>query len=83
LTERVTGAPLDVVVDKHHLHRSDSGLMTHHINGRPDHSVNGIMSTAEAFAQEIVRLRKLVPSDAGRQDKPPRVVDPLGSRPDE
>jgi hypothetical protein len=83
LAQKVTGAPLDVVVDKHHLHRSDSGLMTHHIDGRPDHSVNGIMSTAEAFAQEIVRLRKLVPSEADKRDTPPRLVDPLGSRPDE
>jgi len=80
---RVTSAPLDIGVDGHHFHRSESGMVTHHINGRPDHSSRGIMSTVEVFAQEIARLRKLVPSEAGREDKPPAVVDPMGSRPDE
>ena len=81
--EKVTSAPLDVTVDGHHFHRSETGMVTHHVDGRPDHSSRGIMSTVEVFAQEIARLRKLIPSEAGKEDKPPRLVDPRGSRPDE
>jgi hypothetical protein len=81
--DKVTSAPLDVIVGGHHFHRSESGMVTHHVDGRPDHSSRGIMSTVEVFAQEIARLRELVPAEAGKLDKPPRLVDPRGSRPDE
>ncbi len=81
--ERVINTPLDVTVGGHHFHRSETGMVTHHVDGRPDHSSRGIMSTVEVFAQEIARLRKLVPAEADREDKPPRIVDPMGSRPDE
>jgi hypothetical protein len=80
--EKVASAPLDITVGGHHFHRSESGMVTHHVNGRPDHSSGGIMSTVEAFAQEIERLRKLVPSEAATKDSPPRLIDPMGSRPD-
>jgi hypothetical protein len=81
--DKVTNAPLDVTVAGHHFHRSESGMVTHHVDGRPDHSSRGIMSTVEVFAQEIARLRELVPAEAGREHKAPRLVDPMGSRPDE
>jgi hypothetical protein len=81
--ERVINTPLDVTVGGHHFHRSETGMVTHHINGRPDHSSGGVMATVEVFAQEIARLRELVPSEAGRKDQAPPVVDPMGSRPDE
>jgi hypothetical protein len=81
--DKTANAPLDVTVGGHHFHRSESGMVTHHVNGRPDHSSNGIMSTVEVFAQEIIRLRQFVPSEAEHAERPPRLVDPLGSRPDE
>ena len=78
-----TGAPLDITVGKHHFHRTEHGMVTHHIAGRPDHSVDGLRSTLEAFAEEITRLRQLLPSEARNQDEAPPRVDPMGSRPDQ
>ena len=81
--ETATDAALDVTVRGHSFHRTANGKMTHHINGRPDHSPGGMLSTVEAFAEEIARLRQLLPSEARNQEEAPPIVDPLGSRPDE
>jgi hypothetical protein len=75
-------AALDVTVGGHHFHRSEHGMTSHHIAGRPDHSITGAMSTVEVFAEEIMRLRQLLPSEAAHGESAPAVVDPLGSRPD-
>ena len=81
--DKTSHSPLDVTVGGHHFHRSENGMVTHHVNGRPDHSSAGLMSTLEEFAQEIVRLRQFLPTEAEAAEKAPRIVDPLGSRPDE
>ncbi len=81
--EAASNAMLDVTVRGHSFHRTANGKMTHHINGRPDHSSAGMLSTVEAFAEEIARLRQLLPSEARNQEEASPIVDPLGSRPDE
>lgn len=48
---------LDVTVGNHRFRRTENGVVGHYINGAPDHSTNGLTTTLEAFAAEIVRLR--------------------------
>lgn len=74
--------PLDVVVGAHHFHRSEHGMVRHHVDGQADHSVGGLRSSLEAFAEEITRLRALVPPEQRGDTEPPPVTDPMGSNPD-
>jgi hypothetical protein len=82
-SELTSPTALDVTVKGHHFHRTEHGMKSHHINGRSDHSAGGIMSTVEAFAEEITRLRQLVPAEAAHEESAPPLVDPMGSRPSE
>ena len=81
--EMVTGSPIELTVAGHHFHRNETGTVTHHINGRPDHSTGGLLSTVEVFAAEITRLRQLVPSGEANEEEAPPLVHPLRSRPDQ
>jgi hypothetical protein len=81
--ETTSKTAIDVTVSGHHFHRTEQGMRSHHIGGRSDHSTGGVMSTLEVFAEEIVRLRQLVPSEAAHQENAPPLIDAMGSRPDE
>lgn len=75
-SEKSHGPAFDVQVGDHRFRRSENGAVAHYVAGAPDHSTNGLTRTLEAFALEIVRLRKL----AGEETPPPStsVKDPLG-----
>lgn len=47
----------DITVGEHRFRRTQNGVVGHYIRGEPDHSANGLTTTLEAFAEEIVRLR--------------------------
>lgn len=64
-TEDPDQTPFDVTVGDHRFRRTESGTVGHYIAGAPDHSANGLTTTIEAFALEIMRLRERVRSLGG------------------
>jgi hypothetical protein len=75
-SERGHGPAFDVEVGHHRFRRNENGVVAHYIEGAPDHSANGLTTTLELFAEEIVRLRKLAGEEPGAVDR--HVRDPLG-----
>lgn len=74
-SETAHGPAFDVTVGDHRFRRNENGAVAHYVGGAPDHSANGLTTTLEVFAQEIVRLRKIAGEDPPR---PAAVRDPLG-----
>lgn len=75
-SETAHGPPFDVEVGDHRFRRNENGVVAHYIAGAPDHSANGLTTTLELFAEEIVRLRERIGGEPGGGGQ--RVRDPLG-----
>jgi hypothetical protein len=75
-SETAHGPAFDVTVGDHRFRRNENGVVAHYIAGAPDHSANGLTTTLELFAEEILRLRERAGEEPGPPS--PRARDPLG-----